>query len=283
MRAKKWWSCKYDRVFKFIVVDENDHTIMEAILNSIFEEPVKIIRYHNTEMKVNSVYEKVRIADVLIELHGEYIHIEVETGTSLSSRIKNFSTFTTFFNQHVVRGDAYDANTKFLHITLQYGMGDGPLKSYNYIMNPKTNELLIHNIEILCINMDKLKKMWDNEIEEVSNYKYLVMLNLEREELEKFRESDAIVEKYKEKIIKLNDSPKFQAMMSYEERQALVHNTDKKLAYEEGVVSGITQGITQGHKEKQMEIAKKMMNLNIPIEQISLATELTMEEIENLK
>ena len=45
------------------------------------------------------------------------------------------------------------------------------------------------------------------------------MLDLLREELEKFEKKDVIVSKYKKKITSLNDSPKFQAMMSYEERQ----------------------------------------------------------------
>ena len=73
-----------------------------AILNSIFEELVKIIRYHNTELKVNTY-----IADILIELHNEFVHFEVETGTGLFSKIKNFTTFTTFYNQNVVWGDVF--------------------------------------------------------------------------------------------------------------------------------------------------------------------------------
>ena len=34
----KWYSAKYDRVFKSVVVDEQDHFIMEAIFSSILEK-----------------------------------------------------------------------------------------------------------------------------------------------------------------------------------------------------------------------------------------------------
>ncbi len=46
---------------------------------------------------------------------------------------------------------------------------------------------------------------------------------------------------------------------------------------------GIEQGIKQGAKEKQLEIAKNMLNKNIDINTISEITSLTKEEIESLK
>ena len=42
-------------------------------------------------------------------------------------------------------------------------------------------------------------------------------------------------------------------------------------------------GKIEGEKKKSIEIAKKLLKLNMPLEQIIEITELTKEEIENIK
>ena len=51
----------------------------------------------------------------------------------------------------------------------------------------------------------------------------------------------------------------------------------------EGIEEGIKNGEASGKKKSQIEIAKKLLKLNMPIEQISKITELSIEEIEKLK
>ena len=56
-------------------------------------------------------------------------------------------------------------------------------------------------------------------------------------------------------------------------------NSIKKESYEHG----IEEGMELGSKEKQIEIAKNLMNLNLSINDIIKATGLTKEEIIKLK
>ena len=53
--------------------------------------------------------------------------------------------------------------------------------------------------------------------------------------------------------------------------------------YEQGVIEGIEQGIEQGVEQNKNEIAKKLLNMNMSIEDISKANNLSIEEIEKLK
>ena len=53
--------------------------------------------------------------------------------------------------------------------------------------------------------------------------------------------------------------------------------------YEEGLEAGIEQGKAEGSRDKQKEIAKKLISFELPTEQIVEATSLTAEEIEELK
>lgn len=44
----------------------------------------------------------------------------------------------------------------------------------------------------------------------------------------------------------------------------------------------LEKGIQEGEKKKQIEIAKKLLSKNIPIDEIIEITDLTKEEVENL-
>ena len=63
----------------------------------------------------------------------------------------------------------------------------------------------------------------------------------------------------------------------HDEAQALYH------AEQEGIQKGIQQGIQKGIAERSIEIARKLLKRNRPIDEIVEDTGLTREEIENLK
>lgn len=67
----------------------------------------------------------------------------------------------------------------------------------------------------------------------------------------------------------------------YESRRLAImdYNTGMIKAREEGEA----KGREKGRKEKQLEIAKRLLKLGISIDKIEEATELTREEIEELK
>ena len=54
-------------------------------------------------------------------------------------------------------------------------------------------------------------------------------------------------------------------------------------ARDEGLAIGKEEGIEEGRREQQIEMAKKMLEKNKPIEEIMEFTELTKEEIENIE
>ena len=62
----------------------------------------------------------------------------------------------------------------------------------------------------------------------------------------------------------------------HDEAQAL-HNAEQK-----GIQKGMQEGIQKGISERNIEIAKNLVKLGMPLRQISAATGLTQEEVENL-
>ena len=55
-----------------------------------------------------------------------------------------------------------------------------------------------------------------------------------------------------------------------------------KEAKETGYTSGINDGISKGENKKSIEIAKNLLSMNMPIEDISKATGLSIEEINKI-
>ena len=58
---------------------------------------------------------------------------------------------------------------------------------------------------------------------------------------------------------------------------------DLEIAENKGYEQGVIEGIEQGVEQNKNEIAKNMLNFNVPIKDISKYTGLAIEEIEKLK
>ena len=57
------------------------------------------------------------------------------------------------------------------------------------------------------------------------------------------------------------------------------HEEGLKQGHEEGLKQGHEEGVRQGQKDKQIEIAKKLLKLKLPIKQIVETTGISEEEL----
>ena len=79
-----------------------------------------------------------------------------------------------------------------------------------------TKDKYINNFEYIVINMDRLLKLWYESTKEIEKYKYLIMLDLDSEELDKLGNKDNLVDTYRKKVVKLNEDLDFIAPFSAE-------------------------------------------------------------------
>ena len=71
--------------------------------------------------------------------------------------------------------------------------------------------------------------------------------------------------------------------LDLEEARRLAMEEGTKVGFEKGHDEGFEQGIEQGHKTTQLEIAKKLLQTDLSMNDISNITGLSVLEIENLK
>ena len=145
-------------------------------------------------------------------------------------------------------------------------------------MRDEKGKEYIKNCIIYEINMDKYKELlYNNNKEGIEKNKYLLMLDMGLEELEKYK-TDRVIKEYMEKMERLNQNPMFINWITKEKDEQMILNTRLSDAEERGMNRGINQGIEKAN----LEMAKKMIAEKVDINIISKVTGLTIQEINSL-
>ena len=129
----------------------------------------------------------------------------------------------------------------------------------------------VRNFKIVEWNMDKVLNYWYAKDEvNIQKFKYLIMLDLNEEDLAKLS-NDRKVMKFMNEVKKVNEDPEFFSYMTKEEDEEKCHNTEIKEATE------------AGKKKAYENIAKEMLKSNMPMKDIIKISKLSEKEILNLK
>ena len=139
------------------------------------------------------------------------------------------------------------------------------------IEKAKDNEQIANYIEKIVKIINKDKENYSDNMKEIFK---IMLTQIIKNKIGK--------EKTDEFLNKLNiggDEDMMAVFETIQQDNKRIYRRGKK----DGIVEGIKQGISQGIMQKSIEIAKKLLKLQMPIEQISEITSLTEEEINNIK
>ncbi len=277
-----FYTCKYDKAFKEIMMKEENFEILKKVLESILEVTIEKIELQPLHIPTGNIHLKGKEVDLLVVTNQGKIEVEVNTYYNDYVRVRNFSYITNIYNNQVTVGDKYSEDTNVIQINLNYGIPDTKYRRIYKVRDEEGKEY-IKNFYIYEINMEKLKKIWYDKNElEIEKNKYLLMLDMEIKDIKKLPK-DKVVKEYMEKIEKLNNDPMFINWITKEKDEQMIKNTQLYNATQQGINIGINQGINQGIKQEKIEIAKSMLKKNMDIEDIIDITGLTKEEIEKLQ
>lgn len=269
VKQKKFYTCKYDKAFKEIMMKKENFFILKKVLENILEIEVKEIELRPLNLNTNNIYVKGKETDLLVLTNQGKIEIEVNTHYEDYVRVRNFCYITNIYQNEITEGSKYSEEIKMIQINLNYGVKDKEYKRI-YKMRDEEGKEYIKNCIIYEINMDKYKEiLYNKNKEEIEKNKYILMLDMNLEELEKYKE-DKVVKEYMEKMERLNQNPMFINWITKEKDEEMIRNTQLFRAEE------------KGREQANLEIAQKMIQKNIPMKQICEITGLDKKEIENL-
>ena len=278
-----FYTCRNDRAFKEVFLNPNNSDLLKALLEFILKIKIDKLEIKKTELLSGNVNIKDKRVDAIVHTGNKKIEIEINSQNKDYLHTRSTAYICNIYQSNASVGDTYNEDTDIIQVNLTWGLGrnNEEMKIYK-IMNEK-GELYVKNFIIYEINMDYYDKIWYSKNEdEIKKNQYMIMLDLDKKEL-KSMPKDNIVDKYITNVTIVNDNPEFQKYMSEEEDKKKIQNSLLSEAKEEGISQGIEQGYTSGINDGIKQTAKNMLNKNMPLEDISDITGLSIEEINELR
>ena len=285
-KGEKIWQhfihVKMTRAFKEVFLKPDNSDLLKALLEFILKIKIDKLEIKKTELLSGNVNIKDKRVDAIVHTGNKKIEIEINSQNKDYLHTRSTAYICNIYQSNASVGDTYNEDTDIIQINLTWGLGrnNDEMKIYK-IMNEK-GELYVKNFIIYEINMDYYDKIWYSKNEdEIKKNLYMIMLDLDKKELENMPK-DKIVDKYITNVTIVNDDPEFQKYMSEEEDKRKIQNSLLSEAKEEGISQGISQGYTSGINDGIKQTAKNLLSMNMPIEDISKATGLSIEEIKKI-
>lgn len=262
-----------DDCFKAVVQDpEHGKRILEGILSQALKKDVKIVEFVNNELPKRVVNEHKKSVDLVALIDGGFINIEVNTNDyTEAKRIRNFNYITSFYSQKVRKKEKYDIYSKFIQVNLNYGETDRSYVFKSFYVQSDDHEKYVENFEIVEINVDNLRIACYNQEVREEDYRYILMVDLDKEELKSFYPDDKLKKEFEYVLMKVNNEFNW---LAPDEDDLLLRNTEKEISFR--------NGIEQGSDEEKINVIRNLLSVNSPIETIAIAVGLSTDETKNI-
>ena len=286
----------FDPIFKSILTGNKKYIsdIISGVSELDKDEVLENIVFKNPEYVINNVSERRKTSDLVVEVKRNIINIEMN-GYYYKKLYKRNEKYLSKLNTLYDDKDD-EEDYKYIQINIDnFNKTDEVITKY-VMMNVKTHEP-DGNIIKYRVNLALIEQKYYNNEELTKLEKELLMLRIDdKEELDNISKGDEIMEEVYDNLKTLSEDKFIQLEYDLDEKiryeatqvgleegmeQGLKQGLKQGL--EQGIEQGIEQGLEKGSKEKSMEIAKNMLNKNMDIDLISELTNLSSEEIEEIK
>ena len=272
-KPKKFYTCKNDSAFKEIFGNIKNKKLLIWLLERILQVKIDELTYLNVESNNNDLVTKRKRLDILVETNVGRINIEMNATNPDYLHARNFCYLSNIYNKNTSISEDYNEDTLTIQINFTYGIKDDDNKILRiYKVQDDEQKCYIKNFEIYEYNMDIIMNFWYSlDIEKVTEYSHLIMLDLEKNSLKELVKYDGKVDEYMEKITKLNTDANFWEVFTPEEDERYIRNTIKR------------ESEKKGKKIEKITIAKNMLAKNLDLNLIMDVTNLSKNEILKIK
>ena len=283
MEQKKLLELKNDIVFQKIFGSQKNKEITSHLLSIILKKEIKNINLDvNKELIGNTKNDKKGVLDVRATFNnGEDVDIEIQMNKFNKMTNRMLLYWSRMYSQKIKRGEDYEELKPSIVILISnYNLEETKnIEKYNTKWNIREEEfkenVLTEELEFHILELPKLKKT-DIEKDELALWlKFISSPNdMEvRKEMEK--EENKYLKQAMEELQDLSNDPGFERIV--ESREKFLRDQAQREK------EGKEQGKKIGEEQKAKAIAKKMLEKGMTIDEIMELTELTKQDIENLK
>ena len=282
----KYYNGLNDIVFKNILCVEEHKGLLKWLLESCLDIKIDNLILKDKELSKKTKYSKGRVVDLLIESDNKMFNVEINNRPHDYNNDRNLGYLANLYGKSIDKSNDYKKINSCIQLNITSGKKDIELKS-KYLLVDTLNEsknIWTDNFIIYEINVDLLKKLYYNkDIKSINKYKPVIMLTLNKEELEEFSLGDERIMEYKDKVNELNSDDDFVTFISREEDQEKTENALRTIISEKNEELKNSREELKTQKTKlNIEHARKMKEKNIDLNTISEITGLSIKEIEDL-
>ncbi len=309
-----------DVIFRNFIIESPNYLVI--ILEHFLGIDRKIIKENmhleNTTLHVNNAKEKKKVTDIVVRVGINVVNLEMNASYYKGLIDRNVKYAASLLNDVTLSGEDYDNKHIVIQINfdLDWQHDDREIVKF-VLMDPVNNIVLTESLQIYSINLLKFQEKYYNNLELSEFERAITLLTLKkREDLEKISEGVEGLMEAKEKITKLSDNINIIGAYDYErhkewewKQKAKEYVKDDLLKIEEGkkfieenskileekskTLEERQKTLEEGQesleedkksfeKEKE-ELAKKMLDMNLTIDDIIKTTGLSKKQIEELK
>ena len=291
MNQEKQYIPTNDYVFKRIFGHVGNEDITKRLIKCITG-----VEYSNIELDKTPILEsdlidsKMGVLDVRVEGDANIdIEMQVTAKEYIADRILWY--WAKMYSRELEQGKEYSSTKRAICVLI----ADFNLKKLKEIPKYMTKwnireekykeVILTDKLEIIIIELEKLRGGYKDKNQELIDWCEFIM---NPEKLDKrILERNEYIKMASEELNKINSDKRERRLAELREKAILdeiaIRNTGYSDGKEDGLKEGLKKGIREGEKNEKINIAKKMILEKIDVETISKITELSKEEIENIK
>ena len=271
LREKEVIPGTFDAVFKAVLTEEKEvlAEIIELVIGIPKEEVMKNGVIINSEYVRENINEKDKKSDLLISIGDNVINLEMDRRYYSGSNKKNNKYIHKIVNYYNPK------NTIQICFT-SYKEGEelkGEKKTIRkYMFQDSDGNIEDYGLEKYKIDLEYIENKYYNNDELTRREKiFLMFKESKREILKKISNGDEIMDKIYKRLDKLSEDEALSLLYDEKEREEEKKQAEIEYAEEHGLNKGIKQ------------TARNLLSMNMKVEDISKATGLSIEEINNLE
>ena len=298
---------RFDWAMKRLLRDKANFAVLEGLITTLLGEKMTIQKLLESESNQEDEDDKYNRVDILAENDkGEIFIIEIQNNNEYAYFQRMLFGTSKLVTEYINRGQGYDKIRKIYSINIVYfNLGNGT----DVVYHGKTEFRGIHNNELLSLSPFQQQKFEVSEVSELYPEYYILKVNdfdrWSKVPLEQWiyflntgeipEDADAPGLKEAREKLELDRMSKSELAAYYKHLDNVVilrdniitargegHLEGREEGRAEGRAEGIMEGIMEGIAKEKLENARKMKELNLPIETICQITGLSEEEIRNI-
>jgi predicted transposase/invertase (TIGR01784 family) len=285
-----------DRVFKLLMTAPEAKPALMNLVPAVIKRQIKDVRVRNNEIPPGDTEEKaVRLDINCVTDDGSQVDIEMQSsrieekpgGGHKNLKGKSIYYLCDLHSSQTSKGKSYDELARAYQITF-CGYTVFPSRSTfinSFSMRHDEDNGLFHDsINVLFVELSKLEELLKKPIGEMTDLeKWALFLRYAgnpdyREVVNKLIESREALDVASDMLMSISQDERERAI--FRSRRMYLSDQESNMITVER--RGREEGRVEGRAEERFDIAKSLLELDVSVDKIVLATGLTREEVEDL-